>query len=424
MQVIDILYLYIGLRAAQHFVERYLSFTNRRYYSNQQRLANAAKILNISPTDLSKTIDYTEDKYRFGAISSWLELPITLVFLYIGGLGVIETFAADLSRTIDGSALSTGVIFFLILGLLSMLVSLPFELYNTFQIEEKHGFNRQTLKSFFVDKLKGLFVGALLGIPLLSVLLWVMEKAGDLWWVYAWLLLFGFSLFAVWIYPTVLAPLFNKFTPLDDGELKVKIEDLANRVAFQADGISIMDASKRSSHGNAYFTGVFGKKKIVLFDTLVKAMNVDEITAVLAHELGHFKLNHIRIGLIRSFFSTGLMFYGMSLMMPYEKLYTSLGLSGASSYGALTVFSLWFGLVSFLFQPFASYLSRKNEFAADAFALKHIPNRSLLGDALLKLRENSNLMPISHPLYSRFYHSHPPLIERLAAMNYNNPSDS
>jgi STE24 endopeptidase len=242
--------------------------------------------------------------------------------------------------------------------------------------------------------------------------------------VYAWLLLFSFSLFAVWIYPTVLAPLFNKFTPLDNGELKVKIEDLAKRVAFQADGVSIMDASKRSSHGNAYFTGVFGKKKIVLFDTLVKAMNVDEITAVLAHELGHFKLNHIRIGLIRSFFSTGLMFYGMSLMMPYEKLYTSLGLNGTSSYGALIVFSLWFGLVSFLFQPFSSYLSRKNEFAADAFALQHIPKRNLLGDALLKLREKSNLMPISHPLFSRFYHSHPPLIERLSAMNYNQASNS
>lgn len=424
MQVIDILYLYIGLRAAQHLVERYLAFTNRRFYSNQQRLANAARILEISPTDLSKTIDYTEDKYRFGALSSWIELPITLAFIYFGGLGLIEVLAGNISATFSDSSLSTGVIFFLAIAILSSLFSLPFELYNTFQIEEKHGFNRQTVKVFFLDKLKGLLIGALLGIPLLSALLWVMEKSGHLWWVYAWVLLFSFSLLAVWIYPTVLAPLFNKFTPLDEGELKIKIEDLAKRVSFQADGISIMDASKRSSHGNAYFTGVFGKKKIVLFDTLVKAMNVDEITAVLAHELGHFKLNHIRIGLIRSFFSTGLMFYGMSLMMPYEKLYTSLGLNGPSSYGALTVFSLWFGLGSFLFQPLASYLSRRNEFAADAFALKYIPKRNLLGDALLKLREKSNLMPISHPLYSRFYHSHPPLIERLSAMNYRKLSDN
>ena len=246
-----------------------------------------------------------------------------------------------------------------------------------------------------------------------------MESMGSSWFIYAWLTIFAFSLLTAWLYPTLLAPLFNKFSPLDEGELKDGIFTLAKKVDFKTDGISIMDASTRSSHGNAYFTGVFGKKKIVLFDTLVKSMSADEVVAVLAHELGHFKLNHIRWALIRSFFVTGIIFYLISLTLPLEELYSAFGFQAKSNYAALVIFSLCFGPVSFLLQPLGSYLSRKNEFAADAFALENIDNKRLLGDALLKLRENSQVMPITHPLFSAVYYSHPPLLERLSKMGYS-----
>jgi STE24 endopeptidase len=249
-------------------------------------------------------------------------------------------------------------------------------------------------------------------------LLFVMGRTGTHWWIPAWLLLFGFSLLTAWLYPTLLAPLFNKFHPLEEGSLREAIYELAGKVKFNADGISIMDASKRSSHGNAYFTGVFGKKKIVLFDTLVKSMSPSEVVAVLAHELGHFKLHHVRWSLIRSFFVTGLMFYGLSLCLPLVSFYQAFGLPAVSDYGALVVFSLWFGPINFILQPLLSQISRRNEFQADAFALQNIEDQRKLGDALLKLRENSQMMPLSHPWYSGVYHSHPPLLERLSAMGY------
>ena len=246
-----------------------------------------------------------------------------------------------------------------------------------------------------------------------------MNSMGSTWFIYAWLTIFTFSLLTAWLYPSLLAPLFNKFSPLEEGDLKDGIFTLAEKINFKTDGISIMDASTRSSHGNAYFTGVFGKKKIVLFDTLVKSMTANEVVAVLAHELGHFKLHHIRWALIRSFFMTGIIFYLISLTLPLDDLYSAFGFAGKSNYAALVIFSLCFGPISFLFQPIGTYLSRRNEFAADAFALENLENKNLLGDALLKLRENSQVMPITHPLFSAVYYSHPPLLERLSKMGYS-----
>jgi len=409
-----ILAIFISARFIQHLLEKYLGQLNKSYYEQAERLAEAARILKIDAQDLQKTLNYSRDKYRFGSWSSWIQLIISLSFIAFGGFGWVE----QLSFGLGGGPIITGLAFFAILGLLSSLVNLPFEWFYTFSLEEKHGFNRQTKKGFWADRLKGTLLAVILGGLLLAALLWIMDRAGATWWLFAWGLVFGFSLITVWLYPTLLAPLFNKFTPVEEGELKEQIYELAKRVDFQADGISIMDASKRSAHGNAYFTGVFGKKKIVLFDTLVKSMSTPEITAVLAHELGHFKLNHIRWGLVRSFFSTGLIFFLIAQLMPYDTLYEAFHLTGRSYYGVLTVFSLLFGVVGFFLQPIGSLLSRRNEFAADAFALQNIDDKRRLGDALLKLRETSHVMPISHPLFSTVYHSHPPLLERLRAMGY------
>lgn len=413
MTPFSLLLLFVSIRFLQHLAERYLAFLNRKSYEDPVAYKNASSILNINEADMKKTLTYSLDKYRYGKIQSWVSITVTLGFIAFGGLGLIENFA----RTFDYGEIFTGLIFFASLSVLSSLISIPFELYHTFVLEEKHGFNRQTIKGYLSDKMKGLIIGSILGGLILGLILWIITSF-ESWWILAWLVVFAFSLLTVWLYPTFLAPLFNKFEPLSEGALKEKINALAEKVKFEADGISIMDASTRSSHGNAYFTGVFGKKKIVLFDTLVKAMNVDEIVAVLAHELGHFKLNHVRWSLIRSFFITGLMFFLMSLCQPIEALYQAFGMEPSTSYGALLVFSLWFGPVSFLLQPFTNLISRKNEFAADAFALDHIQDKKLLGDALLKLRENSNVMPISHPAFSTVYHSHPPLLERLRAMGY------
>lgn len=410
----QILILFVVLRIFQQIIESILAYMNMRYVEDPSHQKEAAGVLNLTPDSLSKSLAYARDRFRFGQFSAWTELSYTLLFIVFGGFGVAERLALG----ITDNAVLQGLIVFAALGVLSFVAGLPFSYYHTFVIEERHGFNRQSKKNFWLDQVKGILLGSILGGIILALLLWIMNAMGSSWWWVAWLAFFGFSLATAWLYPVVLAPLFNKFSPLDEGDLKTEIFRLAQKIEFQAEGISIMDASTRSSHGNAYFTGVFGKKKIVLFDTLVKSMTLKEIVAVLAHELGHFKLNHVRWGLIRNFFTTGVMFYLLSLCLPLTEFYTSFGFAGISSYGALIVFAMWFGLLGFLMQPFTTLISRRHEFQADAFALASIEDQRALGDALLKLRETSHSMPISHPWYSAFYHSHPPLLERLKAMNY------
>ena len=413
-----ILWLFVSLRLGQMAVERFLSTLNRSYYSSADRQAQARELLGISVEDMGKTLTYSNDKFIFSRVAGTLSLAGTLAFLIVGGLGRLEAVAKYWSQNTFDSDLVTGLYFFGLLGAVSSIFSLPFDYYRTFVLEQKHGFNRQTRKGFLIDRLKGLAIAVVLGGPILSLLLWLIQVAGTWWWLYAWIAVSAFSILTAWLYPTFLAPLFNKFTPVTDEALKNGIELLAKKVGFRTAGISIMDASQRSSHGNAYFTGVFGKKRIVLFDTLVQAMAPSQVVAVLAHELGHFKLHHVRWALIRGVLATGFIFYLLSLCLPMTIFYQSFGLNGVTAYGALVVFSLWFGILDFALQPIGNAISRRNEFAADQFASDHIGNSQELGSALLKLRETSAGMPLSHPLFSAFYHSHPPLLERLLALGY------
>ena len=295
---------------------------------------------------------------------------------------------------------------------------MPFEYYSIFVIEQKHGFNKQTPTIFIKDKLKGILLAVVIGGFLLGGLLWLMERLGNNWWLWAWMFISGFSILMAWIYPTFISPLFNKFTPLDDGELKEGVFELAKKVDFKTSGIYLMDASIRSSHGNAYFTGVFGKKRIVLFDTLVNKMSPSQVVAVLAHELGHFKLHHVRWMLIRGLCFTGVFLYILSLLLDNASMYESFGFSGVSNYAALVVFPSWFSLVEFFINPISSYLSRRNEFAADNFAKQYSNADDLIG-ALLNLRQSNHSMPITHPIYSSFYYSHPPLVERIDALKHS-----
>jgi STE24 endopeptidase len=410
-----LLLLFLLLRLAQQSAETVLASVNRRYALEAGRLAEAGRALGIEDADLARSVAYSGDRYRLARISGWAEVLAGLAFIALGGLGLAEDAARALAGGLGLGSIVTGLAFFGIVGVLSGFFELPFDLYDTFVIEERHGFNRQTLGGFVLDRLKGVGIVAVLGGPVLAAVLWIMERMGPTWWLWAWGVTTAFSVFAAWIYPTVLAPLFNRFTPLDDGELKDAILDLARGVGFRAGGLFVMDASRRTAHGNAYFTGLFGQKRIVLFDTLLEAMGSREVVAVLAHELGHFKLHHVRWAIVRSVVTSGLVFFGLSLCLPLEPFYSAFFLDW-TAYGALAVFSLWFGLLSFLVQPLSNALSRRHEFAADAFALRSGSTPAELGSALRKLREKSRLLPLSHPLYSRIYHSHPPLLERLRAL--------
>jgi STE24 endopeptidase len=410
-----ILALFLLLRFVQQVVETALARLNRRHATDRGRLAAAGRALGVGEDEMAKAVAYSGDRHRFGLVYGWAEVLVGLAFLAAGGLGAVEAAARRASGALGLGTIAAGLAFFAILGLLTSAFDLPFDLHATFRIEEKHGFNRQTLRGFFLDRLKGAAVAVVLGGPVLAAVLWLMERMGPSWWLWAWGVTTAFSLFAAWIYPTVLAPLFNKFTPLPEGELKEAILALARRTGFKTGGILVMDASRRTAHGNAYFTGLFGQKRIVLFDTLLEAMGPREVVAVLAHELGHFKLHHVRWGLLRGIATSGLVFYLLSLCLPLDAFYAAFSVE-RTSYGALAVFGLWFGLVSFLVQPLENALSRRHEFAADAFALRSGAAAVELGTALRKLSEKSRHLPVTHPLYSRVYHSHPPLLERLRAM--------
>lgn len=417
-----LLTLFVLLRLAQQTAETALAVVNRRYSVAPARLAEAARVLRIPGDEVAKAVAYSGDRYRFGLVSGWVEVAVGLLFLALGGLGWADGLAREATRA-SGSAsfavgvgpIAAGLLFFGLLGLLSAALSLPFDLYQTFQIEQRHGFNRQTLGGFLLDRLKGLAIAIGLGGPLLAVLLWIIGRMGPSWWLWAWAATTAFSLFAAWIYPSVLAPLFNRFTPLPEGELRDAILALAARVGFRTGGLFVMDASRRTAHGNAYFTGLFGQKRIVLFDTLVEAMGTREVVAVLAHELGHFKLHHVRQALARSVLTSGALFFVLSLCLTLGAFYAAFGLE-RTPWGALVVFGLWFGLAGFLLQPLENAISRRHEFAADVFALRSGSTAQELGEALLALREKSRLLPLTHPLYARFFHSHPPLLERLRAM--------
>jgi STE24 endopeptidase len=416
-----LLLLFVVLRLGQQGVEAALAALNRRYALEPTRLAEAGRTLEIEPEELEKAVAYSGDRYRFRRIYGWTEVLVGLAFVALGGLGLVEQASRAVATRAGLGSIATGLVFFAIVGMLTALFELPFDLYDTFVIEEKHGFNRQTPRGFALDRVKGMALVVLLGGPVLAAILWIMERMGPTWWLWAWAVTTGFSVFTAWIYPTLLAPLFNKFTPLPEGELKQAILDLARGIGFRTSGLFVMDASRRTAHGNAYFTGLFGQKRIVLFDTLLEAMGTRQIVAVLAHELGHFKLHHVRWAIVRSVATSGLVFYGLSLCLPLERFYSAFFLE-KTFYGALAVFGLWFGLLSFLLQPLTNALSRRYEFAADAFALRSGATAAELGEALRKLREKSRRLPLSHPLYSRVYHSHPPLLERLRAMGALTPA--
>jgi STE24 endopeptidase len=359
-----------------------------------------------------KAADYTAAKSRFSMLGIAFNAAVLLVLTFGGALQGLY----DLAATFSDHELVHGLVFFALLSLILSIIDIPFDLYRTFVIEEKFGFNKMTRRLFVKDFVVGLLVSAVLGLPFLAVLLWLMEAAGQYWWLFAWVAAVAFWLFVQFISPTIIAPLFNKFSPLENQDLKRRIEALLKRCGFQSKGLFVMDGSKRSSHGNAYFTGFGKSKRIVFFDTLVERHEGPEVEAVLAHELGHFKLHHV-LKLTAMFAVLGFVFFwllGLAKNTPW--LFQGLNISyPAPDALVLTVFYLVLPPFLFFLRPFLAAYLRKNEFEADAYAAAHAPARDLVR-ALVKLYKDNASTLTPDPIHSAFYDSHPPAAVRIARL--------
>lgn len=358
---------------------------------------------------------YTVEKTRLGLYETTTGALVLVGATLLGGLDCIVARLAALGS--GDFALQMLIVTSVLL--LASLLDLPFAWYRQFRIEQKFGFNRMTLALWVADLAKSLVLTALLGLPLLAAVLWLMRGAGNLWWVYAWLLWVGFNALVLVLYPTLIAPLFNKFEPLKDNRLAERIAALLARTGFSSKGVFVMDGSRRSAHGNAYFTGLGRAKRIVFFDTLVERLQPSEIEAVLAHELGHFKLKHIAKRLAFSFVASLAFLALLGWLIDQPWFYTGLGvtpsLTGSNHGVALVLFALALPVFTFVFAPVASLLSRRHEFEADAFAARHASARDLV-NALVKLYQDNASTLTPDPLHSAFYDSHPPASLRIARL--------
>lgn len=350
-----------------------------------------------------KAADYTLARMKIGIYELFFGSLLLLIWTLGGGLQLVD----NLWQSMAIDSLLTGCIVILSVLLVSGLLELPFSIFRTFKIEQKFGFNRTTPGVFISDLLKQVALSIILGIPLIWVVLWLMEDVQPLWWLKVWAVWMGFNLFLVWAYPAFIAPLFNKFNPLDDQSLKSRIESLLERCGFTSKGIFIMDGSTRSSHGNAYFSGIGQNKRIVFFDTLLESLNEDEVEAVLAHELGHFKHHHVKKRIASMAIISLLGLALLAWLLEQETFYTGLGVTTPANHMALLLFMMVSPLFSFFLQPIFSSLSRKHEFEADDYAAKQSNARTLI-QALVKMyRDNANTLTPDH-LYSAFHDSHPP----------------
>jgi len=359
-----------------------------------------------------KAADYTIDKSRLGKIESALDCVVLLYFTLGGGINVITGLWAPFGMP----SVLTGVCVIMTVFLVIHIIDLPLSLYKTFALEQQYGFNRSTPHQFLVDEALELLLGLIIGAPLLALILWVMESTGSWWWLLAWAILVGFSLLMSWIFPTIIAPLFNKFTPLADEQLKKRIHSLLERCGFRSKGVFVMDGSRRSGHGNAYFTGIGSHKRIVFFDTLIESLEHEELEAVLAHELGHFKRRHVLKMLVATSLMSLAGFAILGWLAEQPWFYSSLGVADPSRASALLLFILVAPVFTVFLQPIIAGFQRKHEFEADDFA-SAFANPTAMISALVKLyRDNaSTLTP--DPLYSAFHYSHPPAAMRIANLS-------
>ncbi len=407
---------------AHYFIERWLLQRQLRHVAAFRDEVPEPFAGRIALADHQRAADYTQAKGQVVKVEAAVGLIVSALILF-GGLSRLWQFTAPLA---DMPVLrEVGLV--ALLTVVTGLVGIPFSYYSTFYVEEKFGFNKTTRATFWADLVKGSALSAALILPLAALVFWLMRSAGPLWWLYAWLVFIGFQLLMLALYPTFIAPLFNKFKPLDSGETKTAIEGLLTRTAFKSQGLFVMDGSKRSAHGNAYFTG-FGKaKRIVFFDTLLERLSNAEIVAVLAHELGHFKRKHIVKRIMFMALASLAFLAAVAWVLPQPWFYTSFGFAadtGATAPGvSLILFSLVLPPLLFWLAPIASAYSRKHEFEADSYAAD-VTHRDDLITALTKLyKDNANTLT-PDPLYSAYHHSHPPAMIRIAHLQSIRPTSS
>ena len=399
----------------------WLATRQMRHVSAHRDSVPAAFAATIALAAHQKAADYTLAKGRFGLLSTAFGAAVLLGWTLLGGLDALNGALRDAlhPRLGDmGYQLALLAAFALVAGVLDA----PFEIYSTFRIEQRFGFNRMTWKLYLADALKGLVVGAVVGLPIAALILWIMGAAGALWWLWAWAAWMAFNLLILVLYPTVIAPLFNKFEPLADESLKARVQSLMARCGFTAKGLFVMDGSRRSAHANAYFTGFGAAKRVVFFDTLLSKLTPSEVEAVLAHELGHFKHRHVLKRIVAMF---GISLGGFALlgwMSGQAWFYAGLGVApnvGAPNDAlALLLFLLVAPVFGFFISPLLAQLSRRHEFQADAYACRQASGADLAA-ALLKLHEDNAATLTPDPVYVKFYYSHPPASERLAAMGHS-----
>jgi len=359
-----------------------------------------------------KSQNYLRENTGFGIFVDTIQTVITIAFVLFGGFNVVDR----ISISLGGGTIITGLIFAGILILASKILSLPFSIYSTFVIEEKYGFNKTTPKTYLLDIIKSLLLTALIGGVVFAAVLWFFEKTGDLAWIYCWVVITLFQIFFMFIAPLVIMPIFNKFVPLEEGELRTAIENYAKAQNFKMKGIFKMDGSKRSSKSNAFFTGFGRSRRIVLFDTLIERHTVNELVSILAHEMGHYKKKHIIKAIVRSIIVMGLALFLLSLFIENEQLFAAFKMEHLSIYASLFFFGFLYTPIAMLIGTGENIISRKNEYEADAFAVKTYGDADAMINGLKKLSVDnlSNLTP--HPLKVFLDYSHPPVLERIKAI--------
>lgn len=409
---IFIFYLFLLFYSLERVVSFGLNELNIRYLCSHKKNVPEFFRSTIDDETYQNSINYTMDK---GKLSRWSLLYDTIITLWVLFGGILP-WLEQRSEAFYGGAVGTGILFIAGLSIILLLLGLPLEWISVFGIEQKYGFNKLTLRLYITDKIKGLFLSILIGFPCLYAILWFMETSGPLWWIWVFGFIMAFQIIMLIIYPIFIAPLFNKFDLLEEGDLKQAIQSLCDKIQFSFNGVYRMDGSKRSTHSNAYFTGLGKSRRIVLFDTLIKEMKIPQSVAVLAHEMGHYKLNHIKKMLSISALCLFLGLFILSLIYDYQPLFSVFGLNAPTNHGALILFSLLSGTFTFYLKPLSSALSRKYEYEADRFSVKNTGEKKPMEESLLRLTKQnlSNLTP--HPWYSAFYYSHPTTMERVQAI--------
>ena len=403
--------IFITLILIKFLLETYLKIRNLKSIDNNKDSVPPRFKDVVTEEEYKKSILYNTDRIKFQIFTALFGSVVLVVFTIGGLLNYLTQVVMDMTSSNVMGAVLLG----LLLIIVEEIISIPISIYSTFVIEERHGFNKTTRKTFVTDIFKGLLISGAISSILYATVIFIIISAGDLWWIYAFAAVFTLQAIIFFLYPVLIMPLFNKFEPLDDEQFKKPIEKLLEKVDFKSKGLFVMNASLRSTHGNAFFTGFGKNKRIVFFDTLLKTINPDEMEAILGHELGHYKLGHIRKTLISSLVFGFLGFYILNEIFKSDNFFIAHGLENLTVYSKFLMFYLVIGSYTFFTKPITSALSRKREFEADDFSFQFTDGEHMISGLLKLTKDNaSNLTP--DPLYSSYYYSHPPIAERVASI--------